>query len=55
MKTEIEKLWDMVNACETVDECNKAEKAVRTAKISNHDFDELMMAITFIYREARHR
>jgi hypothetical protein len=48
---EIKKLWKMVNNAEDFNQVNKAENAIRTAKINNQDFDELMMALSFIYRE----
>ena len=50
-----QKLWDLVNACETVADCNAAEKAIRASDVDNETFDELMMSVSFIYREAYSR
>ena len=48
----IDTLWNKVNNCETVENCERAEKAIRAADINVDDFDELMMALTYLYREA---
>ena len=52
MKTTLKKLWDMCNFAETIADCKRAEEAVRNADISNDEFDELMMTLTYNYREA---
>jgi len=52
MKTTLKKLWDMCNFAETIADCKRAENAVRSANISNDEFDDLMMTLTYNYREA---
>lgn len=51
MKT-VKELWDQVNACETVADCLEAEKAIRESDMDNETYDDLMMAVAFIHREA---
>ena len=52
MKTTLKKLWDMCNFAETIADCKRAEEAIRGADISNDEFDDLMMTLTYNYREA---
>ena len=47
----VQKYWDLVNAVDTMDQAKRAEKELKTANISNEDWDELMMALTFKIRE----
>ena len=52
----LQKLWDMVNGVETLNAVKKAEKVLMECKeISNDDFDELMMALSYISRELYRR
>ncbi|MFA5324475.1 MAG: hypothetical protein WC373_17495 [Smithella sp.] len=48
----IAKLWTEVNNCENVADCTQAEKKIRAADLDPDNFDELMMAVTYLYREA---
>lgn len=49
------KLWDMVNSAETLDQVKEAEIAIRESDVNNEDFDDLMMALSYISRECYHR
>jgi len=51
----LKKLWNMVNRAETRQAVNDAEKAIKEADINNDDYDELMMALSYISRELYHR
>lgn len=51
MKT-VKELWEQVNACETVADCLEAEKDIRASEVGNETFNDLMMAVAFIHREA---
>ena len=51
----VKKLWDMVNACQTVGDCTKAEMVIRNSDVDNETYDDLMMAVSYICREAYHR
>ena len=54
----VKDLWNMVNNiphCDgelTREQCIEAEKLLMSEDISNDDFDDLMMAISFIFRTA---
>ena len=52
MEKTLKKLWDMCNFAETIADCKRAEEAVRSANVSNDEFDDLMMTLTYNYREA---
>ena len=53
----LKKLWEMVNSSETIEDVAKTEKVIRSAgdSITNDEFDELMMALSYISRECYHR
>ena len=50
-KIAIEKLWGLVNRIDTCEKAIIAEQYIKKCDLSNDEFDELMMAISFIYRE----
>lgn len=52
----VDRLWDVVNGADTVEEILEAELDVRSAAherqgITNDEFDELMRAISYKFRE----
>ena len=57
----VNEYWNIVNNIqvgktpgEVRQRCNEAEKLIRADKTMDNDtFDELMMAIAFLYREAK--
>ena len=55
MSKTLELLWNKVNGCDSLEDCENAESEIRASNISNDDFDELMRAVTFIYREISKR
>lgn len=50
-KVSVEKLWGMVNRIDSKEKALIAEDFIKGCELSNEDFDELMMAITWQYRE----
>ncbi len=52
----VQRCWDMVNRVETVRQGAVAEAWLQANRvISNEEYNELMMALTFLIREAYHR
>lgn len=54
-KVSVEKLWGMVNRIDSKEKALIAEDFIKGCELSNEDFDELMMAITWQYRELNRR
>ncbi len=46
-KTDLQKLWDIVNACETIEEINHAEKIGDSAGLDNENWEELRRALSY--------
>lgn len=48
----MEKLWDMVNSVTTMEDVARAEKILQeNMSISNEEYNELMLALSYIARE----
>lgn len=43
--------WTMVNRISNIDQVAIAEEWLKKANITNEEWDELMMAVSYIYRE----
>lgn len=50
----IQKLWDIVNAANTIDEIEDAIVNIKATDVDNETYDELMNALAFKSREAYH-
>ena len=50
-KIDIEKLWGMISRIDTKEKAIIAEDFVRQCDLTNEEFDDLMMAISYCYRE----
>ena len=50
-KVDIEKLWGMISRIDTKEKAIIAEDFVRQCDLTNEEFDDLMMAISYCYRE----
>ena len=49
-------LWQMVNSAQTLEQVHEAEAEIRkNTEIDNDQFDELMMALSYISRECYYR
>ena len=47
----IEKLWNMVNSAKNLNDVKIAELEINKSDIDNKEYDELMMALSYISRE----
>lgn len=43
--------WEMVNRISNIEQVAIAEEWLKKANITNEEWDELMMAVAYIYRE----
>ena len=53
-KLSLKGCWAMVNRVDTIEKANIAESWLRENELlSNEDYDDLMMALTYLYRDIR--
>lgn len=50
----IQKLWDIVNSANTIDEIEDAIVEIKATDVDNETYDELMNALAYKSREAYH-